>query len=73
MRFGWTKNKNSATYRTVKPVHKTFCSDRFICEIYGVTDPKAWAKVQVRLMNDAEKDDDATFLIELCADTDLIL
>lgn len=83
MRLGWTKNKNSTTYRAVKTIRvdgknktlpiRTFGSDKFICETYGVTDAKAWAKEQVRLMNEAEKEDSARFNIELCAGTDLIM
>lgn len=83
MRLGWTKNKNSTTYRAVKTIRvdgknktlliKTFGSDKYICETYGVTDAKAWAKEQVRLMNEAEKEDSAKFNIELCAGTDLVL
>lgn len=75
MRLGWTKNKNSTTYRAVKTIRvngknktlpiKTFGSDRFICETYGVTDAKAWAKEQVRLMNEAELEESASFNIEL--------
>ncbi len=50
MRLGWTKNKNSTTYRALKTiVIKTFASDKFICEAYGVTNAKAWAKEQVRM------------------------
>ena len=83
MRLGWTKNKNSITYRVLKTVRingknktllvKTFGSEKYICETYGVTDAKAWAAEQVRLMNEAEKEDAATFNIELCAGTDLPL
>lgn len=83
MRLGWTKNKNSTTYRAVKTVRvdgknktlpiKTFGSDKFICATYNVTDAKAWAKEQVRLMNAAEKEDSAKFNIELCAGTDLVM
>lgn len=83
MRLGWTKNKNSTTYRAVKTIRvngknktltiKTFGSDRFICETYGVTDAKAWAREQVRLMNEAEQEDSAVFSIDLCAGTDLVL
>lgn len=83
MRLGWTENKNSTTYRAVKTIRvdgknrtlpiKTFGSDKFICETYGVTDAKAWAKEQVRLMNEAEKEDSAKFNIELCAGTDLMM
>ena len=83
MRLGWTKNKNSTTYRAVKTIRvdgknktlpiKTFGSDRFICETYGVTDAKAWAKEQVRLMNEAEKEDSASYSIDLSANADLVL
>lgn len=83
MRLGWTKNKNSTTYRAVKTVRvdgknktlpiKTFGSDKFICTTYHVTDAKAWAKEQVRLLNEAEKEDSAKFHIELCAGTDLAM
>lgn len=83
MRLGWTKNKNSTTYRAVKTIRvngknktlsiKTFGSDKHICQTYGVSDAKAWAKEQVRLMNEAEKEDAAKFNIELCAGTDLVM
>ena len=68
MRLGWTKNKNSTTYRAVKTIRvdgtnrtlavKTFGSDKFICETYGVTDAKAWAREQVRMMGEEEKEDE---------------
>jgi hypothetical protein len=48
-------------------------SEKYICETYGVTDAKAWAKEQVRLMNEAEKEDTATFTIELNSGTDLVM
>ena len=83
MRLGWTANKNSTTYRALKTIRvdgknkslpiKTFGTDKFICETYGVTDAKAWAKEQVRLMNEAEREDAATFHIDLCAGVDLAL
>lgn len=83
MRLGWTKNKNSTTYRAVKTIRvdgknktlpiKTFGSDHFICETYGVTDAKAWAKEQVRLMNEAELEESASFNIELNPSLDLPL
>lgn len=83
MRLGWTKNKNSTTYRAVKTIRvngknktlpvKTFGSDRFICETYGVSDAKAWAKEQVRLMNEAELNGSAPVTIELNPCTDLVL
>lgn len=81
MRLGWTTGKYSITYRAVKTVRlngknktqivKSFGSEKYICETYGVSDAKAWAKEQVRLMNKAEQDDAAKFNIELCAGTDL--
>ena len=83
VRLGWTTNKTSTTYRAVKTIRvdgknktllvKTFGTDKFICETYGVTDAKAWAKEQIRRMNQAEQEDAATFQIELCAGKDLPL
>ena len=83
MRLGWTTGKYSITYRAVKTVRingknktqivKSFGSEKYICETYGLTDAKAWAKEQVRLMNEAEKEDSAKFNIELCAGTDLVM
>ena len=83
MRLGWTTSKYSTTYRAVKTIRvngrnktqiiKSFGSEKYICETYGVTDAKAWAKEQVRLMNEAEEEDSATFSIELCPGRDLAL
>ena len=83
MRLGWTTGKYSITYRAVKTVRvngknktlivKSFGSEKQIFETYGVTDAKTWAKEQVRLMNEAEKEDSARFNIELCAGTDLVM
>ena len=83
MRLGWTTGKYSTTYRAVKTIRvngknktqivKSFGSEKFICKTYGVTDAKAWAQEQVRLMNEAEKEDSAKFNIELCAGTDLVM
>lgn len=83
MRLGWTTNKSSTTYRAVKTIRvngsnktlpiKTFGTDKYICETYGVTDAKAWAKEQVKRMNEAEKEDAATFHIELSAGKDLAI
>ena len=83
MRLGWTANKSSTTYRAVKTIRvngknktlpiKTFGTDKYICETYGVTDAKAWAKEQVKQMNEAEQEDAAIFQIDLCAGTDLNL
>ena len=52
---------------------RSFGSEKHICETYGVTDAKAWAKEQVRLMNEAEKEDSAKFHMEFCAGTDLVM
>ena len=81
MRLGWTKNKNSTTYRALKTIRvdgknqtlviKTFGSDKFICETYGVTDAKAWAKEQVRMMDEEEKAEEPSFEIALHSGTDL--
>lgn len=83
MRLGWTKNKNSTTYRALKTIRvnginqtiviKSFGSDKFICETYGVSDAKAWAKEQVRLMNEAELEDSPSFSITLSSAADLPL
>ena len=83
MRLGWTKTKYSVSYYVQKTVYvagknkslvvKRLGSEKYICETYGVTDAKAWAKEQVRLMNEAEKEDAAKFTIELCAGTDLVM
>ncbi len=83
MRLGWTTNRNSITYRAIKTIRvdgknktlivKSFGSEKQICEEQGVQDAKAWAKEQVRLMNEAEKEDAAKFNIELCAGTDLVI
>lgn len=52
---------------------KNFGSDKHICKTYGVTDAKAWAKEEVRKMNDAEKEETPSFSIELNSGTDLAL
>ena len=81
MRLGWAKTKYSVSYYVQKTIYvngknkslvvKRLGSEKYIRETYGVTDAKAWAKEQVRLMNEAEKEDSAKFNIELCAGTDL--
>lgn len=83
MRLGWTANKNSITYRAIKTIRvdgknktkvvKTFGSDKYICETYGVSDAKAWAMAQVELMDEAEKEESATFLVELHSGVDIPL
>ena len=83
MRLGWAKTKYSVSYFVQKTIYvngknksqvvKRLGSEKYICETYGVTDAKAWAKEQVRLMNEAEKEDTATFTIELNSGTDLVM
>ena len=83
MRLGWAKTKYSISYCVKKTVYingknkdivvRRLGSEKQICEKYGVTDAKAWAKEQVRLMNEAEKENAAKFNIELCAGTDLVM
>ena len=83
MRLGWSTSKNSVSYYAQKTIYvngknksdivKRFGSEKFIRETYGVSDAKAWAKEQVRLMNEAEKEDSARFNIELRAGTNLIM
>lgn len=83
MRLGWAKTKYSISYCVKKTVYingknkdivvRRLGSEKQICEKYGVTDAKAWAKEQVRLMNEAEKENAAKFSIELCAGTDLLM
>ena len=58
MRLGWTTGKYSITYRAVKTVRingknktqivKSFGSEKYICETYGVTDAKALLMVSIR-------------------------
>ena len=83
MRLGWTKTKYSVSYYVQKTIYvdgknkslvvRRLGSEKYIRDTYGVVDAKAWAKEQVRLMNEAEKEDSASFNIELCAGTDLAL
>ena len=83
MRLGWSTSKNSVSYYAQKTIYvngksqslvvKRFGSEKFICETYGVDDAKAWAKEQVRLLNEAEKEDSAKFIFELCAGKDLVM
>ena len=83
MRLGWAKTKYSISYFVQKTIYvngknksqvvKRLGSEKYICETYGVTDAKAWAKEQVRLMNEAEKQDAARFTIELNSGTDLVM
>lgn len=81
MRLGWTTGKYSTTYRAVKTIRvdgknktlivKNLGSDKFICKTYNVTDAKAWAKEEVRKMNEAEQEETPSFSVELNAGVDL--
>ena len=75
MRLGWAKKGNSVSYYVHKTIRVDGKNKSLVIkrETYGVTDAKAWAKEQVRLMNEAEKEDAAKFNIELCAGTDLVM
>ena len=83
MRLGWAKKGNSISYYVHKTIRvdgknkslvvKRLGSEKYICETYGVTDAKAWAKEQVALMNKAEKEDFPSFSITLSSGTDLEL
>lgn len=81
MRLGWTKTKYSISYYVQKTIYvngknksmvvKRLGSEKQICETYGVTDAKAWAKEQVALMNQAEKEETAPVTIELFPSRDI--
>lgn len=83
MRLGWSKKGNSVSYYVHKTIYvdgknkslviKRFGSEKYICETYHVTDAKAWAQEQVNLMREAEKEETATFSIDLSAGKDLVL
>lgn len=83
MRLGWAKKGNSVSYYVHKTIRvdgknkslviKRFGSEKYICETYGVTDAKAWAKEEVRKMNEAEQEETPSFSIELNAGTDLTM
>lgn len=83
MRLGWAKKGNSISYYVHKTIRvdgknkslviKRLGSEKYICETYGVTDAKAWAKEQVRLMNETEQEESASYTIELNSGTDLVM
>ena len=82
MRLGWAKKGNSISYYVHKTIRvdgknkslviKRLGSEKYICETYGVSDAKAWAKEQVRLMNEAEQEESAAYTIALNAAADLV-
>lgn len=81
MRLGWTKTKYSTSYYVQKTIYvdgknksmvvKRLGSEKYICETYGVTDAKAWAKEQVALMNQAEQEGSASVSIVYSPSKDL--
>lgn len=81
MRLGWTKTKYSVSYYVQKTIYvngknksmvvKRLGSEKYICETYGVTDAKAWAKEQVELMNQAEKDESAPITMDFFPSNDI--
>lgn len=81
MRLGWTKTKYSTSYYVQKTIYvdgknksmvvKRLGSEKYICETYGVTDAKAWAKEQVALMNQAELESVAPISIDCSPSKDL--
>lgn len=83
MRLGYSKSKNSIYYYVQKTIYvngknksiivKRFGSEKYICKTYGVTDAKAWAKEEVRKMNEAEKEETPSFDISLSSGIDLEL
>lgn len=83
MRLGWSKKGDSISYYVHKTIYvngknksqviKRLGSEKYICDTYSVSDAKAWAKEQVELMRQAEKEETPTFDISLNAGTDLVL
>ena len=81
MRLGWTKTKYSISYYVQKTIYvngknksmvvKRLGSEKYICETYGVTDAKAWAKEQVALMNQAEKEETSPVTMEFFPSRDI--
>ncbi len=81
MRLGWSKKGNSISYFAQKTIYvdgknksqvvKRFGSEKYICQTYGVTDAKAWAKEQVALLDAAEKEETAPVSIEFSSVKDL--
>lgn len=81
MRLGYSRSKNSIFYYAQKTVYvdgknktlivKRFGSEKYICETYGVTDAKAWAKEQIAIMNQEEAEGTAPVSIELSPVTEI--
>lgn len=81
MRLGYSRSKNSIFYYAQKTIYvdgknktlivKRFGSEKYICETYGVTDAKAWAKEQVTLIDQAEKAETAPITMEFFPSKDI--
>lgn len=81
MRLGYSRSKYSISYYAQKTIYvngknksqivKWFGSERSICETYGVSDAKAWAQEQIRLMNEKEKEETGDVLLSLSPLKDL--
>jgi transposase len=81
MRLGYSRSKNSISYYVQKTAYvngkdksiiiKKFGSEKNICETYGVSNAKAWAQEQVKLMNLKEEEENGTILMELSPKKDL--
>lgn len=81
MRLGYSRSKYSISYYAQKTVYdngknksviiKRFGSEKFICDTYGVSDAKTWAQEQIDLMNQIEKEEKSSILLELSPVKDL--
>ena len=75
MRLGYSRSKYSVSYYVQKTIYvdgknksliiKRFGSEKYICDTYGVSDAKAWAKEQVALMNQKELEEKGSVLFNL--------
>jgi len=82
MRLGWSKKGNSISYYVHKTIYvdgknkskviKRLGSEKYICETYGVTDAKAWARHQVDIMREAEKEESGDVLLTVNPMKDLV-
>ncbi len=81
MRLGWAKKGKYISYYAQKTIYvdgknksmvvKRFGSEKHLCETYGVTDAKAWAKEQVALMNEIELKGTAPISVDFSPLSDL--
>lgn len=81
MRLGWAKKGDSISYYVQKTVYingksksnvvKRLGSEKYICQTYGVSDAKAWAKEQVATMNQTEQEDCGNITLNLSPTKDM--